>query len=125
MENEIISNKDLGEELDKPINKKDWEKKSTLTPFVDNVWGADLADMKLIGKFNKGFRFLLCVIDTFSKYVWWFLLNIKIKLQLQMDFKNILDESNHKPNKIRVDKGSEFYNRSMQLKKRSRNVLIT
>ena len=68
MENEIISNKELGEELDKPINKKNWEKKSTLTPFVDNVWGADLADMKLIGKFNKGFRFLLCVIDTFSKY---------------------------------------------------------
>ena len=32
--------------------------------------GADLDDMKLISKFNKGFRFLLCVIDIFSKFAW-------------------------------------------------------
>ena len=38
--------------------------------FKDNIWGADLADMQLISKFNKGFRFLLCVIDIFSKYAW-------------------------------------------------------
>ena len=36
----------------------------------DNIWGADLADMQLISKFNKGFRFLLCVINIFSKYAW-------------------------------------------------------
>ena len=38
--------------------------------FRDNIWGADLADMQLLSKFNKGFRFLLCVIDIFSKYAW-------------------------------------------------------
>ena len=38
--------------------------------FKDNIWGADLADMQLISKFNKGFRFLLCVVDIFSKYAW-------------------------------------------------------
>ena len=38
--------------------------------FKDNIWGADLADMQLISKFIKGFRFLLCVIDIFSKYAW-------------------------------------------------------
>ena len=38
--------------------------------FKDNIWGADLADMELISEFNKGFRFLLCVIDIFSKYAW-------------------------------------------------------
>ena len=32
------------------------------------MWGADSADMQLISKFNKGFRFLLCVIDIFTKY---------------------------------------------------------
>ena len=36
----------------------------------DNIWGTDLADMQLISKFNKGFRFLLCAIDIFSKYAW-------------------------------------------------------
>ena len=38
--------------------------------FRDNIWGADLADMQLVSKFNKGFRFLSCVIDVFSKYAW-------------------------------------------------------
>ena len=38
--------------------------------FEDNIWGADLADIQLLSKFNKGFRFLLWVIDIFSKYVW-------------------------------------------------------
>ena len=38
--------------------------------FTDNIWGADLADMELISKFNKGFRFLLCVIDIYSRYAW-------------------------------------------------------
>ena len=38
--------------------------------FRDNIWGADLADMQLLSEFNKGFRFLLCVIGTFSKYAW-------------------------------------------------------
>ena len=35
--------------------------------FNENIWGADLADMQLISKFNKGFKFLLCVIDICSK----------------------------------------------------------
>ena len=38
--------------------------------FRDNFWGADLADMQLISKSNKGFRFLLCAIDIYSKYAW-------------------------------------------------------
>ena len=38
--------------------------------FKDNIWGADIADMQLINKFNRGFRFLLGVIDIFSKYAW-------------------------------------------------------
>ena len=38
--------------------------------FIDNIWVVDLADMQLISKFNEGIRFLLCVIDIFSKYAW-------------------------------------------------------
>ena len=40
------------------------------TSVMDNIWDADLGDMQLISKFNKGFRFLLCVIDIYSKYGW-------------------------------------------------------
>ena len=39
-------------------------------PFIDKIWGADLADMQLISKYHKGFRSLLCVIDIYSKEAW-------------------------------------------------------
>ena len=35
-----------------------------------NIWGADLADMQIISKYGKVIRFLLCIIDTYSKYAW-------------------------------------------------------
>ena len=52
-------NEQLAEELHKPIIRK-LKKRKVYSTFKDNIWGADLADMHLIRKFNKGFRFLLC-----------------------------------------------------------------
>ena len=76
--------------------------------------GADLAYMQLISKFNKGFRFLFCVIDIYIKYVWAIPLKDKKGNTITNTFQKILDKSNHKPNKIWVNKGSKFYNRSMK-----------
>ena len=69
IKNENISNKELAEELHKPIIRR-FSKRKVHSPFIDNIWSADLADMQLISTFNKGFRFLLCVIDIDSKYAW-------------------------------------------------------
>ena len=69
VKNENISNKELGEELYKPIIRK-FKKIKVHSPFIDNIWGAGPADMQLISKFNKGICFFLCVIDIFSKYAW-------------------------------------------------------
>ena len=38
--------------------------------YWDNIWDADLADMQIISKYNKGVRFLVCVVDIYSKYTW-------------------------------------------------------
>ena len=69
---ENIPNKELAEELYKPIIRN-LKKRKVYSPFIDNIWGTDLADMQLISKFNKEFWFLLCVIDIYSKYTWLFL----------------------------------------------------
>ena len=106
-------NEQLAEELNKPIIRK-FKKRKVHSPFKDNIWGADLADMQLISKFNKGFRFLLCVINIFSKYAWVAPLKVKKGVSIVNVFQKILDDSKRKPNKIWVDKGSEFYNNSFK-----------
>ena len=68
--------------------------------------------MQLISKLNKGFRFLLCVIDIFSKFAWVVPLKYIIGISIVDAFQKILHKSGGKPNKILVDKGSEFYNNS-------------
>ena len=70
--------------------------------------------MQLISKFNKRIHSLLCVIDIFSKYTWVDPLKDKKGNTISNAFQKILDESNRKPNKIWVNKGSEFYSRSMK-----------
>ena len=90
------------------------EKRTVYSGFRDSTWGADLAEIQLISKFNKGFRFLLCVIDIFSKYTWVVSLKDKRGISLVNAFQKILHDSNRKPNKIWVYKGSEFYNSSFK-----------
>ena len=70
--------------------------------------------MQLINKFNEGILFLLCVTDIFSKYTWVIPLKDKKYIKITNAFQNILRKFNCKPNKIWVDKGSQFYNRSMK-----------
>ena len=62
VKSEIVQNQKLAEELHKPIIRK-FEKRKLHSSFIDNVWGADLADVQLIIKFDKRFLFLLGVID--------------------------------------------------------------
>ena len=66
--------------------------------------------MQLISKYNKGIRYLLCVIDLFSKYAWVVPLKDKKGVSIVKAFQKILDSSKRKPNKIWVDQGSELYN---------------
>ena len=110
---EIKQNLQLADKLHKPIIRKIKQRK-VYFGFKDNIWGADLADMQLISTFNKGCRVLLCAIDIFSKYAWVVSLKDKKGISIVNAFQKILKESDRKPNKIWVDKGSEFYNNSFK-----------
>ena len=110
----IFFNKELAEELNKKVIRKSNTRK-VHQPFIDNTWGADLADMKLISKFSKGFRFLLYDIDIYCKYAWVIPLKGKKGITITNAFQKNLDERNSNPNGIWVDKGNEFCNKSMEL----------
>ena len=111
---------DLAEELHKPIIRK--FKKEQFIQDLKIIWSANLADMQLISKFNKGFRFLLCFIDIFSKYAWVLSLKDKKGITIANAFQKILKESNRKPSKIWVDKGSGFYNSSVKIWLKDNNI---
>ena len=91
-------NEQLAKELHKPVIIN-FKKRTVYSRYRDNIWGADLADVQLISKANKEFRFLLCVIHSIS---------------IVDASQKILDKSGCKPNKIWVDEGSEFYNNSFK-----------
>ena len=93
--------------------------KKVYSLFRDNTWGADLTDMQLLSKFNKGFRFLLCVIDIFSKYA-----RVKKGISIVNAFQELLLNSKRKPNKLWVDKGSEFYNNSFKKWLQDNNIVV-
>ena len=119
----VSQNQQLAEELHKPIIRKFNKRKVHLT-IKDNICGADLADMQLISKYNKEVRFLLWVIDIFSKYAWIVPLKVKKGVSIVGAFQQILKQSNGKPNKIWIDKGSEFYNTSFKKWLQENNIVM-
>ena len=79
--------------------------------FKDNIWGVDLAGMQSLSRKNKGFNYLLCAIDLYSKYAFVIPLKDKKGISIVNAFNKIIKQSRKKKkNKIRVDQGSEFYN---------------
>ena len=113
----FISNQQLTNKLNKPINRK-FERRRVYSSFKDNVWSVDLADIQLIRKQSNGIRYLLCVIDIFSKYALVLPLKPKKGVIIVNVFQNILDSSKRKLNKTWVDQGSKFYNSSFKKKLR-------
>ena len=101
----------LANELHKPIRRK-FEKrrviitgKNSKSP-IDNTWTADLVDMKKYSKWNKGYKYLLTVLDVFSKYAWVIPIKDKKGETIKNAFKGIIN--NRKPTYLWTDK--EFYN---------------
>ena len=105
-------NYQLANELHKPIIRK-FKKRKVYSSFRDNIWGVDLADMQSLSRYNKGIKYLLCAIDLFSKYAWVIPLKDKKGASIVNEFQRIISEG-RKPNKIWVDQGSEFHNKSFK-----------
>ena len=104
-----VSNVKLADKLHKPVIKN-FSKRKVYSSFKDNIWGFDLADMQLLSRQNKGIKYLLCVIDLFSKYAFVVPLKDKKGASVVKGFEKIVNESGRQPNKILVDQGSKFYN---------------
>ena len=80
---------------------------------IDDVWGCDLVEMQEWNYQNKGFKYMLNVIDVFSKFAWSIPLKDKKGLTVVVAFRQIVKQSGRIPKHIWVDQGKEFYNKNM------------
>ena len=81
--------------------------------YKDETWSADLIDKSSLSKYNNNYKFILTVIDIFTKYAWAIPLKNKSGLSITNGFKTILSEGRN-PEKLWVDRGSEFYNKTFK-----------
>ena len=103
----------LAEELHRPVVRR-FPKRRVVIRGIDEIWAADLVDMKAFAKDNNGFKYLLTVLDTFSKFGWIVSLKDKTGKSTADGFVKILGSSGRKPLKVWVDKGREFYNKDVK-----------
>ena len=84
------------------------------------TWLADLIDKSSLNKYNNNYKYILAVIDILTKYAWAIPLTNKSGLSITNCFKTILSEGpqggseSRKPEKLWVDRGSEFYNKTFK-----------
>ncbi|XP_065673267.1 uncharacterized protein LOC136090495 [Hydra vulgaris] len=93
-------------------SKKKKRKKKVIVNGIDEIWAADLVDMQSFSKFDDGIKYLLMVIDVFSKYGW----IVPLKSKTGVDVANALNKIFHerKCQQIWVEKGLEFYNKHVK-----------
>ena len=100
----------LADELYKPI-RRNFPKRRVIVHNVDDIWCSDLVDMQKLSKWNKGYKYLLMVLDLFSKYGWMVPLKTKTGLEVSKAFESIFKKA--KPKKLWVNKGKEYYNKNV------------
>ena len=103
----------LAEELHKPVRRK-FKRRQVISHGIDDIWAADLVEMQPFAKYNKGFKYILTVIDIFSKYAFMVPLKDKKGMSVSKAFSEIFKESGRRPNKVWTDKGREFYNKDVK-----------
>ena len=91
--------------------KKYYNTNKTNVYYIDDTWSLDILDLKDYGpKNNRGYRYVLVIIDNFGNFGWTIPLKNKNAQTIKDSSEIILINSNRKPNLIESDRGKEFYN---------------
>ena len=95
----------LTKELTRPITRK-FKRRSVITTYINDIWGADLLDVSTMSKQNNNCKFLLIIVDIYSRYAYAIPLKNKSGEEVLQGFSSI----NTTPKNLWVDEGKEFYN---------------
>lgn len=104
-----MSKIEIVNEIHKPA-RKNFKRRCVTLKGIDDLWQADLIDIQNLRQYNKGFNYILVVIDCFTKFVWTVALKSKKKNEIKNSFKNLFLRLGRKPRNLQTDMGTEFYN---------------
>ncbi|XP_062587276.1 uncharacterized protein LOC134248897 [Saccostrea cucullata] len=99
--------------LQKKVRRRGFKRRRVIVQGIDYQWEADLADVQNLSEYNDGIKFLLVIVDVFSRMLWVRPLKDRKAKTVIDAFKDVFRGPRH-PKAIRTDKGSEFYNRYLQ-----------
>lgn len=101
------------DELHKPA-RKNFKRRRVIIKGLNDLFQADLVEMIPYAKSNKGFRYILVVINAFSKYVWAYPVKRKTGQAVSEAMKRVFSTTNNVPTHLQTDMGKEFYNKDFQ-----------
>ena len=105
--------------------KRNYATNKTDVYHIDDTWSLDILDLKDYGpKNNRGYRYVLVIIDNFSKFGWTVPLKNKNAQTTKNSFENILISSKRRPNFIESDRGKEFHNNIFQSFLNNNNIKL-
>lgn len=102
--------------------RKNFRRRNVILKGIDDLWQADLIDLQKFKQFNNGYKYILVVIDCFSKYAWSVKVKSKSKSDITQAFEKVLTQSSRHPNNLQTDMGTEFYNQEFKKLMVSHNI---
>ena len=100
---------ELADELHKPIRRK-FRKRRVFASGVDAIWAADLVEMQAFARQNKGYKYILMIIDVFSKFGWAIPLKTKTGLEVSKAFHDLW-KTQPTPQKLWIKENSSIIDR--------------
>lgn len=107
-----MSKEQVVKEIHRPA-RRNFQRRSVILKGINDLWQADLMDMKSLKKYNNGYAYILTIIDCFTKFAWALPLKTKSKQEVVERF-NIIIQTSGPPNNLQTDRGTEFYNKPFQ-----------
>ena len=108
-----MSRQDIVEELHRPA-RRNFKRRNFITKGINDFWQIDLVEMIPYSHQNKGFKYILTIIDTFSKFAYAQPIKNKTAISVTKAMEKVLEESKETPNLIQSDNGREFFNNYFQ-----------
>lgn len=116
-----MSRTQIVNELHKPV-RKNFSRLHVKIKGIDDLWQADLVEMIQYAKDNDNFKYLLTVIDTFSKFAWAVPIKTKTSQAVTAAFSEIFAQSKRIPRNLQTDMGTEFYNKYFKQLMKQNNI---